>query len=1054
MFELHQSRHDIMATLAFAVMGWMSAAALPVYSQARPGSSSEGGLTLEDRIGYQRAVEEVYWRHRIWPEQNAGPKPNLEEVMPEESIRAKVEDYLLKSLALEVYWQRPITGEQLQAEMDRMARETKQPAILRGLWAAFGNDPYVIAECLARPVLANRFIRNWYAQDERYHGDLKRRAETDLRAYGSASEMRAMSGEYHEVEWLKGEGQEPANRDAVFLSEAKNRAVTLSPAQWEARVRELVRAFHSSSPAPLPEGEDSPLFVLNLLLPSALGRRWSDDAGRGEAAGPADVRSKLDLVPLGELSRLQDDERFYVTAVLEKGNERLKFATVEWKKEPFDTWWGRVRKQIENQSAAPEYGYRLPPIASSADPCADDTWIPTPVPPRARLGHTAVWSGSEMIVWGGYDGFIYLSAGARYNPATDTWTPTATANAPSARLDHTAVWTGSEMIVWGGDGCCPSTFFNTGARYNPATDAWATTATDNAPDARAFHAAVWTGSQMIVWGGLPTNNTGARYDPATDTWTTTGTTNAPDARYLHTAVWTGGEMVVWGGWNSALLLNTGGRYDPATDAWRATATDNAPSERAFHTAVWTGREMIVWGGEGCCPSTFFNTGGRYDPATDTWAPTTTNNAPSARMLHTAVWTGSRMVVWGGFVSGTGGRYDPATDSWAATSTTNAPEARFFHTAVWTGSEMIVWGGGCCPISLFNSGGRYNPSTDAWTPTATGSNTPGGRSGHTAVWTGTEMIVWGGSPTTNTGGRYNPSTNTWRPTSTINAPSARADHTAVWTGTEMTVWGGFDGVLRLNTGGRYNPATDTWRATATNSAPHGRANHTAVWSGSEMIVWGGFDGALRLNTGGRYNPATDTWTATATDGVPNGRANHTAVWSGSEMIVWGGFPTTNTGGRYRPATDSWTATATTNAPDARTLHRAVWTGTEMIIWGGWDTVSAFNTGGRYSPATGTWTASSTANAPDARYLHTGVWTGREMIVWGGLGASGALGTGGRYNPATDTWTATSTNAPDARDSHTAVWTGSEMIVWGGTGGLDTGGRYCASPGGSTTMRPFQ
>ena len=41
---------------------------------------------------------------------------------------------------------------------------------------------------------------------------------------------------------------------------------------------------------------------------------------------------------------------------------------------------------------------------------------------------------------------------------------------------------------------------------------------------------------------------------------------------------------------------------------------------------------------------------------------------------------------------TGGRYNPSTDSWTATSTTNAPAARFVHTAVWTGSEMIVWGG--------------------------------------------------------------------------------------------------------------------------------------------------------------------------------------------------------------------------------------------------------------------------------------------------------------------------------------------------------------------------
>ena len=55
-----------------------------------------------------------------------------------------------------------------------------------------------------------------------------------------------------------------------------------------------------------------------------------------------------------------------------------------------------------------------------------------------------------------------------------------------------------------------------------------------------------------------------------------------------------------------------------------------------------------------------------------------------------------MIVWGGVGNGsylnTGGRYNPSTDSWTATSTTNAPAARFLHTAVWTGSEMIVWGG--------------------------------------------------------------------------------------------------------------------------------------------------------------------------------------------------------------------------------------------------------------------------------------------------------------------------------------------------------------------------
>src|SRR6185437_14754951 len=69
----------------------------------------------------------------------------------------KVKDYLRNSELLEQDWQKPITPEQLQAEMDRMAQHSKQPEVLRELFAALGNDPFVIAECLARPVLAEHF---------------------------------------------------------------------------------------------------------------------------------------------------------------------------------------------------------------------------------------------------------------------------------------------------------------------------------------------------------------------------------------------------------------------------------------------------------------------------------------------------------------------------------------------------------------------------------------------------------------------------------------------------------------------------------------------------------------------------------------------------------------------------------------------------------------------------------------------------------------------------------------------------------------------------------
>jgi len=174
------------------------------------------------------------------------------------------------------------------------------------------------------------------------------------------------------------------------------------------------------------------------------------------------------------------------------------------------------------------------------------------------------------------------------------------------------------------------------------------------------------------------------------------------------------------------------------------------------------------------------------------------------------------------------------------------------------------------------------------------------------------------------------TDAWIPTNLTNVPDPRTFPTAVWTGSEMIVWGGYP---QLNTGGKYDPSTDSWTATSTVNAPAGREVHTAVWSGSEMIVWGGDNGSgVYFNTGGRYNPGTDSWTATSIVNVPDRRDGHTAVWTGSEMIVWGGYNDDflNSGGRYNPSTDSWTATSAISAPDSRRYHTAVWTGSEMIV----------------------------------------------------------------------------------------------------------------------------
>jgi hypothetical protein len=217
-----------------------------------------------------------------------------------------------------------------------------------------------------------------------------------------------------------------------------------------------------------------------------------------------------------------------------------------------------------------------------------------------------------MIAWGGSNGTNDFSSGGKYNPGTDSWTATSTAHAPSERDSHAAVWTGSEMIVWGGLGSTGS--LNSGGRFNPVNNSWIVTSTTNAPTARFGHTAVWTGFEMIVWGGSDgfALGDGARYNPSTNSWSAASFTNAPSSRTGHTAVWTGSEMVVWGGNACGALqcvTNSGGRYNPTTDSWANTSITNAPVARAFHTAVWTDNEMIVWGGVDFGGD--FNTGGRY-----------------------------------------------------------------------------------------------------------------------------------------------------------------------------------------------------------------------------------------------------------------------------------------------------------------------------------------------------------------------------------------------------------------------------------------------------------
>jgi len=860
--------------------------ALLIGSAAFARGPNDNALTFEARVRAQEAIERVYYRHQI------GATKTFEQAVPRAVLENKVRKVLRQSALLRTHGNTPLTDAMLQQELARMASGTRMPDRLVELYAALGNDPFLIKECLARAGLVERLTRDL---------DASALPSFDVETVGSVAVK--------------------------------------------------------STPLPMPKSTAS---IAGLPC-------------------PAD-----------------------------------------------DTWSNGVLDAV----------------------------------PDSRWFHTGVWTGSLMVVWGGNRGGQFggsLDTGGRYDPATDTWSPTSLVGAPSARVDHSTVWTGSLMIVWGGgSGDGPAVI--TGGRYDPVSDTWTPTSVTNAPTGRQYQSVVWTGTRMIIWGGNDSLKTGALYDPESDTWTPTSTTGAPQGRGEHSAVWTGTEMIIWGGAYNTIQgqivpLGTGGRYDPATDTWAGMTWTAAPSERSGHTAVWTGNRMLVWGGG------WLNTGGLYDPATDTWQPMATVGAPSGRNHHSAIWTGSRMLIWGGFgINGvptnTGGRYDPVTNSWASMSTIAAAPASAQHVAVWTGSRMVVWGG-ASNSGVTDTGGRYDPATDLWAPMSP-STAPGARNRHTAVWTGSEMLVWGGlnlnGTTLNTGGRYDPATDTWSPTSLVGAPSARSLHTAVWTGDRMVVWGGTVGGGIVNTGARYDPLTDAWTPTSTVGAPAPRSSHAAVWTGSRMVVLSG--AGADPKTGGRYDPATDTWTPTAIAGAPP-ESHQTAVWTGSIVLVWGGagdFNYSNTGGRYDPAADAWTPISTVGAPTPRTRHTAVWTGSRMVVWGGsnfdpdLETYVPTNTGGNYDPATDTWTPTSLAGAPAARLQQTAVWAGSAMVLWGGAGVgSGNFPSGGgRYDPVADSWApVTVAQAPNPRSNHTAVWTGSVMMVWGGAGSggvVRSGGGY--------------
>jgi hypothetical protein len=318
--------------------------------------------------------------------------------------------------------------------------------------------------------------------------------------------------------------------------------------------------------------------------------------------------------------------------------------------------------------------------------------------------------------------------------------------------------------------------------------------------------------------------------------------------------------------------------------------------------------------------------------------------------------------------------------------------------VWTGSKMIVWGGETGVNMPTNTGGVYDPATDAWTPTSM-TGAPAVRHSHVAVWTGSKMLVWGGFGAMNletVGGIYDPATDSWSPMSTMNQPPIRTFQTVVWTGKKMVIWGGRVGSTSQATGGMYDPATDTWSVVNQAGAPSARFSHRAAWSGSSMLVWGGQNLSDWLSTGAYFDPEgtpTGVWTSTTPPtGVPEARKRPTVEFLGQSFVVWGGWNggvTLDTGAQLDPQKNAWTEMSKTDAPDARTNHMSIAAGDHVLVWGGCsenlcEASQVLGDGGQFVPTStgGAWFPVEAQAALTARHSATVVYTGSSVIVWGG------------------------------------------------------------------------
>jgi hypothetical protein len=424
--------------------------------------------------------------------------------------------------------------------------------------------------------------------------------------------------------------------------------------------------------------------------------------------------------------------------------------------------------------------------------------------PTARLGAWVIPTDDGLIVWGGFgwnsQGAVVdpeFESGAVYHLCNDSWTPISTAGAPSGVTETVGspvppgTWTGSGLIVWGGspEGAIVTegTPVAVASRYDVASNTWSPMDRYGEPTARQDDARVWTGSQLLVWGGYAQSATqtvdhadGALYDLEADQWIPMSSLNAPSRRDPYGQfVWTGSKFIVWGGlfWETGSAADAtfpadGAMYDIASDSWTTLATAGAPS-RGLASLLWTGKKMIALAKlDGfTTPGQILFDGELFDPATNSWSPMNPPSLALAANLEDPVaftpprkiiWAGSKMVVFGNKIqqSQSGQSvtpaalvYDPETNDWSAVGPSTWPAFVTWQLiggtpgdlAIHAAGDLLVAGAG--PQAADAWGATHDttavalldPASASWTTLPVLSN----RTSAAVVVSARRLFAWGG-----------------------------------------------------------------------------------------------------------------------------------------------------------------------------------------------------------------------------------------------------------------------------------------------------------------------